>query len=195
MLQSNQQELADVVKIQTLQQVESELMIHHEEKAPDNQPTDTDLKQHQEKKVEVKNKFLEEEMKRLYNGLDKQNKAKHKISTIAMKLKLSLEKNQKAQEGVTVPAPMFFAPRFKKSEKEHQVRSIMVGGLFRGLTEKDLVEYFERFGAVIEYKEPLKSQQQDDGTKFVFMKFIDCDAAEKAIGMLNELRLIGKISY
>lgn len=118
-----------------------------------------------------------EERKTDENNNGTQKSSKRTLSTIAMKLKLSLQKNPD-QEPSFLPKK-FLPPRLKKS---NMVRSVMIGGLFKGLTREDIIDHFEKFGTVIDYTEPVKSYSQNDGTKFVFLKFDKCDAVERVVG-------------
>jgi RNA recognition motif. (a.k.a. RRM, RBD, or RNP domain) len=192
MLHSNQtQQQQQVPKIPTVQQVESQMKIKLEEEEDSGlemmgRTEDSDESQEKESKMNGDNKPKQnDKVDEKENGAWKEKPGK-KLSEIAMKLKLSLTKDTPSQKISPMQVHKVVAPRFNKlAQGESQVHSVMIGGLFRGLTQNDLVGYFGRFGNVVDYSEPVSSYSQNDGTKFVFLKFADPRAVERVVGKFS----------
>lgn len=160
-------------KLQTLQQVENQLKIQSEDMNSNSDQASVESQQ----KVEELNENVE--VAELVNEKTKQNINKRKVVTIATKLKLT---RVQPTPPVADTSPKFYSPRVKNQSKG---RSIMVGGLFKGLTPTNIVEYFGGFGVIIDHKEPQGSMEQPDGTKYMFMKFQHSHTVDNVIGMLK----------
>lgn len=75
------------------------------------------------------------------------------------------------------------------SNKEHhtkfdeQTRSIMVSGYLNGLNEREIRDHFRQFGEIHKYSDTSKrGNKRNDGYRFVFIKYVDYEGAEKAAG-------------
>lgn len=175
--------LKEFPQIHTLQQVESQMMSLNCKETNEGYESESD--QQESEGSQTKEEHLEEQednSTKADEQCDGTYKHKHKLSTIAKKLKLSLAKDHFQPEEEVTLAAQVLSPRLKKQLMEKQVRSILIGGLFRGLTKENIVDHFTQFGKVVTYSEPQKSFAQNDGTKFVFLKFDNCSAADKAVG-------------
>lgn len=177
MLQKAQVEMqnSNKVKLQTLQQVENQLKMQSE--SEDTNSNSDQASVESQPKVEELNENVEVAM--VVNEKTKQNINKRKVLTIATKLKLTRVQPTPA---VAESSPKFYSPRVKSQSKG---RSIMVGGLFRGLTPIDIVEYFGGFGDVIDHNEPQGSLEQQEGTKYMFLKFKHSHTVDNVIGKLQ----------
>ena len=176
-MQSAQVEMqnSNKVKLQTLQQVENQLKMQSESEDT-NSCSDHASAESQHKVDEVNENAENSE---IANEKFKQNIQKRKVITIATKLKLTRDQPTPA---IPDSSPKVY-PKHVLSQSKG--RSVMVGGLFKGITHQDLLDYFGGFGDVVDHQEPLKSMEQPDGTKYMFFKFHHSHTVDNVIGTLK----------
>lgn len=143
-----------------------------------------------------------------YNHVDQQQTKKDKLAALASKLKLK-QAQQGSTEDWTLsngargaspaPAPVAYSPKQIKAKPRAPTtaldsiengstgsdapksRSLMISGLGKEVSESDLVQYFSKYGKVTNYTDPLSNYKRKDGHRFVFLKFTNYDAVEKAV--------------
>lgn len=129
------------------------------------------------------------------NGHESKSSGKKKPTspTMADKLKQSLAQPQQfSHSAAASPSRMQVQaqpqPRLVVKEvtvaklPKDKTRSLMVSGLYRGLKLDDVVKYFGQFGTVLNCTSPPVVKTMNDGAKYVFVKFADYEAVEKAVG-------------
>jgi RNA recognition motif-containing protein len=123
---------------------------------------------------------------------------KVKTSTIADKLKLSLaksatspERNPSPKKRVALPTTPrvvvkeVATPKKKATPSNNKSFSLMVTKLWRGLTRDDILEYFGKFGKILNDQMPEVAKDHPEGYKYLFLKFSDATAVDKALGELT----------
>lgn len=67
----------------------------------------------------------------------------------------------------------------------NKTNSLMITKLWSGLSKEEVMEYFERFGKIVTCSMTDAANQMADGYKYMFLKFSDATAVDKALGELT----------